>query len=70
MNEQYWREQGRSQFCNSTDILKIDQSMQYVSSIKFVAVYLCNRFINFSFNTPLFNINTVLTGNKTGYTRI
>jgi len=41
--------------------------MQYVSSIKFVAVYLCNRFIKFSFNTPLFNINAVLTGNKTGW---
>lgn len=45
---------------------RVDQSMQYVSSIKFVAVYLCNRIISFSFNTPLFNINAVLTG-KTGW---
>jgi len=40
--------------------------MQYVSSTKFVAVYLFNRIIDFSFNTPLFNINAVLTG-KTGW---
>lgn len=40
--------------------------MQYDSSTKFVAVYLCNRFIKFSFNTPLYNINVPVPRNKVG----